>query len=347
MPPPGTEFPEYEENKAYQYSLDSDGQDIENKAVQKVTADKLHKELTALIGDAPNRAFNNPETSVKVENYLEDKLKIFGYTTCLHSFHAKDQDGLVKAPVELKNVIAFIQGTGPDTVTVGAHYDSRPFHGLAPGAEDNGSGVAATLAIAEAFAKAKGLPGMPGEHKPTASVYVTFFAGEEAGMLGSDHFAEALLAQNDPDQSTILYQKDDAGIPSACSLHQAKTQGQHTAILMDEIGWRSPNEKLPTVNLESYDWTKALMDELYASSKRHNKGALRITHSGKPFGSDHMSFLSRNMPAVLTINGDDTAYPNYHSSKDTIENVDFDFLTMITKMNLGALVNLAFKAPSQ
>jgi len=40
-------------------------------------------------------------------------------------------------------------------VTLGGHYDSRPFEGLAPGAVDNGSGAAAVLTIAKALADAK------------------------------------------------------------------------------------------------------------------------------------------------------------------------------------------------
>mmetsp|Transcript_102291 Transcript_102291/g.159532 ORF Transcript_102291/g.159532 Transcript_102291/m.159532 type:complete len:113 (-) Transcript_102291:66-404(-) len=110
---------------------------------------------------------------------------------------------------------------------------------------------------------------------------------------------------------------------------------------MDEIGWSSPVLDTPTVNLESYDWTKPVMDHLVESSQTHNGEALRVVHSNHPFGSDHMSFLDNHIMAVLTINGKDEDYPNYHQSSDTIDNVDPRLLAMISKMNLGALIRMA------
>lgn len=54
-----------------------------------------------------------------------------GYQTCRETF-----DGQT-------DVVAFLPGTEMGTVTVGGHYDSRPFVGSAPGAVDNGSGASA------------------------------------------------------------------------------------------------------------------------------------------------------------------------------------------------------------
>merc|ERR1719174_3541767 len=110
---------------------------------------------------------------------------------------------------------------------------------------------------------------------------------------------------------------------------------------MDEVGWESKSLQKPTVNLESYDWSKPVLDELRESSQTHNGDSLSVVHSNNPFGSDHMSFLNNKMKAVLTINGDDEAYPNYHQSSDTIENVNPNLLGMISKMNLGALIRMA------
>eukprot|EP00913_Durusdinium_trenchii_P024557 g23054.t1 len=65
-----------------------------------------------------------------------------GYQTCKESF--SDQN----------DVVAFLPGSESGSVTIGGHYDSRPFEGLAPGAVDNGSGASAVLAIAKAIADA-------------------------------------------------------------------------------------------------------------------------------------------------------------------------------------------------
>ena len=45
--------------------------------------------------------------------------------------------------------------------------------------------------------------------------------------------------------------------------------------------------------------------------------------------------------SVLTIQGDDEAYPDYHKESDVIENVDLDYATKIIKMNMGGLLRMA------
>jgi len=66
-----------------------------------------------------------------------------------------------------------------------------------------------------------------------------------------------------------------------------------------------------------------------------------IEHSSNPFGSDHMSFLNQQVPAALMINADDEAYPDYHKSSDTIDNVDTGYVALIAKASLGGLIRLA------
>jgi len=116
---------------------------------------------------------------------------------------------------------------------------------------------------------------------------------------------------------------------------------KYKAIILDEVGWKSPKLSKTTVNLESYDSSDPVMRELRQSTQTHNGEKMDVIHNGSPFGSDHMSFLNDGMQAVLTINGDDEAYPHYHQKSDTIENVDPEMMAMIGKMNLGATYRLA------
>merc|ERR1712137_1363987 len=101
-----------------------------------------------------------------------------------------------------------------------------------------------------------------------------------------------------------------------------------------------------TVNLESFPWTAEMMNHLAASCKDHNRDLLTVIHNSHPFGSDHMSFLDRHknfpfMQAVLTIQGDDEAYPHYHKSSDTIDHVTPEYASQIVKMNTGALLRMS------
>lgn len=86
------------------------------------------------------------------------------------------------------NVIAMIEGSDPvlqeEYVIVGAHLDHVGSQAglLFPGANDNASGSAAVLEIAEAFVKA-GI-------QPKRSVIFVLFASEEQGLNGAKHFVE-------------------------------------------------------------------------------------------------------------------------------------------------------------
>jgi len=318
-------FPAYELSGDYVHPLDAAGQAVEKAAVAHITADSTMNFLKTLTESFPTRSYNNATASDKVEHFLQKQLQGMGMHTCFHQFTASSN--------ALTNVIAHIPGSGPGSVTVGAHYDSRPFEGNAPGAEDNGSGVASMLAMAQAFAKSK--------VTPKKSVFFVAFAGEEPGLLGSNSFANALKADSLPADCTA----NGASLVQQIGRKRMKRtadESKHQAIIMDEIGWASPKMSQHTVNLESHDGTGEtnVMDHLRHSTKMHNADSIDVTHNGHPFGSDHMSFLDIGFPAVLTINADDEAYPNYHKSTDTIDNVNADLMAKITRMNLGALYRM-------
>jgi hypothetical protein len=80
---------------------------------------------------------------------------------------------------EANNVLGMAKGKGKGWIIVGAHYDHLGRMGpdaLFPGANDNASGVAMLLSLAEWFAK------KPAKH----NILFVAFAGEEAGLIGSE-----------------------------------------------------------------------------------------------------------------------------------------------------------------
>lgn len=90
---------------------------------------------------------------------------------------------------EAWNVVGILRGRDPDlkseAVVLGAHLDHiglQAGQALYAGANDNASGCAAVLEIAEAFVHA----GQP----PRRSVVFVLFAGEESGLIGSRFHAE-------------------------------------------------------------------------------------------------------------------------------------------------------------
>jgi hypothetical protein len=112
----------------------------------------------------------------------------------LSGVHAQVEVNLVRQRGTTTNVIGILPGTDPrlkdEAIVIGAHYDHLGHGGegsLAPeqvgaihhGADDNGSGTAAVLGLARAFAAAGGAP--------RTLVFIAF-SGEELGLLGSAHY---------------------------------------------------------------------------------------------------------------------------------------------------------------
>ena len=88
-----------------------------------------------------------------------------------------------------RSVIADLPGSRPDKVVMlGAHLDGV-IDG--PGSNDNGSGVAALLEIARALRGTR----------PTATIRLAFWTGEESGLVGSSRYVMGLSAQ---DRDAIL-----------------------------------------------------------------------------------------------------------------------------------------------
>lgn len=87
-----------------------------------------------------------------------------------------------------QNVVGFWEGSDPilknEIIIIGAHYDhvGAPNDSIYNGADDNASGTAGVMEIAEAFAQCK--------TRPKRSILFMTFAGEEKGLFGSRYYAD-------------------------------------------------------------------------------------------------------------------------------------------------------------
>jgi hypothetical protein len=96
-----------------------------------------------------------------------------------------------------RNILAMIEGSDPqlaqEVVAIGAHYDHvgygtqrnsyGPWGYIHNGADDNASGVAALLEVAQALSQ---LP-----EPPRRTILIAFWDGEEKGLLGSKHWVRS------------------------------------------------------------------------------------------------------------------------------------------------------------
>jgi len=71
----------------------------------------------------------------------------------------------------------------------------------------------------------------------------------------------------------------EASFLQTASSRTTKRDRDHTAIVLDEVGWLSPNYARPTVNMESYDSSPRLMNHLREAEEAFNgAGGVEVKH---------------------------------------------------------------------
>jgi hypothetical protein len=191
-----------------------------------------------------------------------------------------------------------------DLVLVTAHLDSINIadgaEAPAPGADDNASGSAGVLEIARVLAT----------HSARHDLRLILFGGEEEGLHGSIQYVAGLS-------------------PSERARIRA-------VINMDMIA--TLNTATPTVLLEGGSVSQALMNDLAGAAGTYT--SLTIQRSLNPFASDHVPFINALIPAVLTIEGSDSANANIHTANDTLAHINYGLALDIVRMNLATTATL-------
>lgn len=132
--------------------------------------------------------------SVAAVAFITSRLEGLGIVAERHDVNVRDG---ANRPVVVVNVLADLSRghTGRNSLIICAHYDSRGEDrgDLAPGADDNASGVAVLLETARVLAQAGIEP----------RVTLAFFGGEEDSLLGSSAFVDELLSEHVPLRGVI------------------------------------------------------------------------------------------------------------------------------------------------
>jgi len=204
------------------------------------------------------------------------------------------------------NIIATIPGqVSPDRVViVCAHYDSYSNQAktAAPGADDNASGTAAVMEIARILAG----------YQFDFTIKFIGFSAEEWGLYGSKHYAQAARQRGE----------DILGV-----------------INMDMIGYadRLPEDLDLIVNDRS-DW---LGNKYVASATMYAPLAILQAINASVTGSDHSPFWDQGYSALLGIEDIPLKNPYYHKPTDTVDTLNLDFATAVTRASLAAVAELA------
>ena len=214
-----------------------------------------------------------------------------------------------KKRIKGENVLGYIEGADlkEELIIITAHYDHLGKHDslVFNGADDDGSGTAATLEIAEAFMLAK-----KAGKGPRRSVLIMPVSGEEKGLLGSKYYTKNPIY---PLNNTIAN------------------------LNIDMIGrlddWHD------TANYVYLIGADRLSQELHDISEQVNKKYIRLNLDYKfneeddpnryYYRSDHYNFAKNNIPVIFYFNG---VHEDYHKATDTVEKIEFKKTETITRL---------------
>jgi len=201
------------------------------------------------------------------------------------------------------NVLGIMEGTDrkDEWIILTAHYDHLGKHkgDIYNGADDNATGMAAVLEIAEAFTRAA-----QEGHGPRRSLLFLFPDAEEIGANGSLHYVENPVA---PLTNTVV------------------------DINIDAIG----REDADRPDLKDFIYVycsrngKADLNEVRAESEKHFNDKIRIEVREIAPGSDNAIFERQGVPVIAYTTG---RSKDYHKLSDTVKKIHYDNLTVITQM---------------
>jgi hypothetical protein len=186
----------------------------------------------------------------------------------------------------------------PGRVTLG-HEDDRIWNG----ADDDGSGTVALMALARAFAEGP---------RPKRSLLFVWHVGEERGLWGSRYFA------------------DYPTVPMSDIV---------TQLNIDMIG-RNRDDKASEANTVYLVGSDRISSELHAINRAANASAGKPLTLDYEFNdpadleqlyyrSDHYSYAAKGVPIIFFTTG---LHPDYHANTDEVSKIEFDKLARITQM---------------
>jgi hypothetical protein len=239
----------------------------------------------------------------------------------------------VKTAIETvmsQNVVAKIDGSDPvlkaEYVALGAHYDhtgttTTPVKGDSTfnGADDDGTGTVALMAMAEALAKAP-------KH-PKRSVLFVWHMGEEKGLWGSKYFTTFPTVPLDKIVTQL----------NIDMIGRTKAPGDTQPRNKDLSG---PNEVYVI-------GSKMMSTELGALSEAVNDSYLRVAFNYKYddpkdperffYRSDHVHYAMKNVPIIFYFTG---VHADYHQLSDEVSKIDFPKFEKISRTIFATLWEL-------
>jgi hypothetical protein len=271
-----------------------------------------------------------PYSELKRKAADRDPLPAFTLDGVSLTFNIDAEYSIVRTQ-RTQNIVALVEGSDPQLkstyVAFGAHYDHVGYAEAEPssderrrtdpgrvspgaskdriwnGADDDGSGTVALMALARAFAQGP---------RPKRSLLFVWHAGEERGLWGSRYFA---------DYPPVPLKKIVAHLN------------------MDMIGRNRDNKQSEanTVYLVGSDRISSELHEINRAANQSLDQPLKLDYEMNDpadmeqlyYRSDHYSYAAKGIPVIFFTTG---LHPDYHANTDEVDRIEFAKLTRVAQL---------------
>lgn len=279
------------------------------QATKNIHADSIAATIDMLVGMGTRFALAENRRDVAIA--IMNKFKSYGYATArLDSFQLNVNFRNQYYETWQYNVIATLPGVVyPDSITImGGHHDcilrsTEPESPLdvAPGADDNASGVAVTLEVARVL-KQSGFA-------PRTTIVFATFAAEELGLYGSQHMTNRL--SDTLAQVKFMLNND---MVSFCPVTDATGWYLNVIDYPNSVDFRKHAQKI----CSTFTLLKSVNFNTYQNY------------------SDSYNFYLRNYRTLFFISQHDD--PNYHKLTDLPSNQNPRFAREVARLNCALII---------
>ena len=273
---------------------------------QSINKDSLEKTVLKLQSYGTRFCFKPNRREIAQD--LKQQLQAYGFESKLDSFYIDNfeypfHSGQLNSGWQY-NVVGQIRGSiAPDTFfVVGGHYDAisflehqTPAFDTTPGADDNGSGIAAIMEIARLFHKHNIIP--------TKTLRLELYGAEEIGLKGSFVAIE---------RSSNLLTEHIAGM-----------------MCLDMIGNKTDTSSEDIIQFVEYDNSIALTQFCQTTAYLYTN-LMPIPNTSILGSSDSYSYYQWGRKTIFLTEGQFS--PFYHSPQDLSSNINYNYLSKTTKL---------------
>ncbi|QDH78477.1 M28 family peptidase [Echinicola soli] len=272
---------------------------------QKIDRSQLMEDFQFLASDALAGRAPLTEGSMKARALIKSRFEALGLTSQYDDYTQLFSFGDETKIENAANIVGFVPGTvSGKIIVITAHYDHLGVKDgkIYNGADDNGSGTAALLAMAAYFA----------ENRPMHSMIFAALDAEEMGLQG----AKALVRDFPFPLDQIILN-----------------------VNMDMIS-RSDKNEIYACGTHHYPQLKPILENAAEHSKVQLKFGHDLPGTGHDdwtSASDHAPFHAKGIPFIYFGVED---HPDYHRDTDTFDKVNQDFYFHVVQLILNSVAHL-------